>query len=375
MIEVSAFYQALKQRGVNFFSGVPDSLLKHFCAYLESNCDLGEHIIAANEGNAIALGVGTHLATGGIPLIYLQNSGLGNVINPLLSLADREVYSIPMLLLIGWRGEPGIKDEPQHIKQGRVQNALLDAMEIPWQILSEDYESRLDELFEIATKESRPVALVVRKDSFAKYSVKKCDQEAKGLVRERALDLLLVLLSDAIDENYLLVSTTGKTSRELYELRQGWGEDCSDFLTVGSMGHASSIALGVALKEPDKKVICLDGDGAMLMHLGALATIGKAKPKNFIHILLNNGCHESVGGQETAASAVDMAALAKAAGYHSCIYAESEQEIKEAMRKVVYYDGPVFFEIKVASGSREDLGRPKSSPIENKQAFINRARK
>ena len=368
MISVKDFYNCLRKNEIDFFAGVPDSLLKEFCAYLDDHADKGEHIICANEGNAIAMAVGYHLANGGVPLVYMQNSGLGNAVNPLLSLADREVYGIPMILMIGWRGEPGIKDEPQHVKQGRVQLALLDAMEIPYEIFgaqSADYAELILVLKERSLRENRPLAMVIRKGTFTKYeSVKKLDCEYT-LSREEALEAIL-----EADNSYAIVSTTGKTSRELYEIRERRGEKAQDFLTVGSMGHSSSIAASIALARREMRVMCIDGDGALLMHMGALAVIGSLKPRNFVHVLINNYCHESVGGQESAIAALDLSLLAKAAGYEHYFCAVSREELMRAMSRIRDLEGPVFLEIRVKPGSRADLGRPKSSTIENKTAFM-----
>lgn len=368
MIVPQDFYNSLRKNEIDFFAGVPDSLLKEFCAYLDDHAGDGEHIICANEGNAIAMAAGYHLASGGVPLVYMQNSGLGNATNPLLSLADREVYGIPMILMIGWRGEPGVKDEPQHVKQGRVQLALLEAMEIPYEVIDAqcaDYEEIITSLQERALRESRPVAMVIRKGTFAEYKSAKKAECAYTLSREEALETILLT-----DNSYAIVSTTGKSSRELYEIRERRGEKAQDFLTVGSMGHSSSIAAAIALARPQTRVMCIDGDGALLMHMGALAVIGSLKPRNFVHVLINNYCHESVGGQKSAIAALDIALLAKAAGYEHYLCAENKEELTRAMVEIKEMQGPVFLEVRVKPGSRADLGRPKSSTIENKTAFM-----
>ena len=266
MIAPENFVLALKKVGLNFFIGVPDSLLKSFCAYVDDHLPSGQHITAANEGNAVAIASGYHLATGKSAVVYMQNSGLGNTINPLTSLADKEVYQIPMLLVIGWRGEPGLADEPQHVKQGRITLQQLDLLEIPYQVLSDqsnvyDIANWVQE--QLATT-GAPVAIVVKKNTFASYKSSR-NSDFATMSREEALAQILELAGEA-----LVVSTTGKTSREVFELRKIRQEVQRDFLTVGSMGHTSSIALGIALGQPLKKVVCLDGDGSMLMHMGAL---------------------------------------------------------------------------------------------------------
>lgn len=372
MIDPAAFYAALSQCGVSFFAGVPDSLLKQFCGFVSDNCPKANHVICANEGNAVAMGVGSYLATGKVPLIYMQNSGLGNAINPLMSLADKEVYAIPLILLIGWRGEPGIKDEPQHLKQGRVQLALLEAMEIPYKIISAnstDYAEIVRDLAKEAKQSCAPMALVVRKGTFADYKTKASPETAYTMSREEALHVIL-----ETDSSDCIVSTTGKTSRELYELRKKRGSEKHDFLTVGSMGHSSSIAAAIALTRPEIRVLCIDGDGALIMHMGAMAVIGKLGLENFVHLVINNFCHESVGGQATAAEALDMEHLAKASGYRHYYRVAQIGEFRDAMLEIKDLSGPILVEVRVKKGSRADLGRPQSSPQENKKAFMRQIR-
>jgi len=368
MIDPFAFFRSLQERGVGFFTGVPDSLLKSFCACISDQCNDQQHIIAANEGNAVALAAGYHL-------VYLQNSGLGNALNPLLSLADKEVYSIPMVLLIGWRGEPGIKDEPQHIKQGRIQPALLQAMECPVYHLKEntpDPHGLAEKVCAEALATSGPVALVVHKGTFASYVATQktpADQEdpAHYPSREEALCEVVKLLP----ENALVVATTGKLSRELFEYRTATGEGhANDFLTVGSMGHCAQIALGIALNT-SRQVFCLDGDGAALMHMGGMAVTAQNAPENFCHILFNNGSHESVGGQPTPGHQIHFPSVAKALGYNQSLMLDSAQSIREILPDLISKHGPLFVELKVSKGSRSDLGRPTTTPVENKMAMMN----
>lgn len=367
-ISTEFFFDILKKNNITFFTGVPDSLLKNFCNYIYDNIPDSKHIITANEGNAIALAGGYHLATNKPGLVYMQNSGVGNAINPLTSLADEEVYSIPLLLVIGWRGEPKLQDEPQHIKQGRITEELLRTLEIPFWILEADtkIDSLLKEVFTTLAKKNAPVALLVKKNTFSKYVFRREKKKISTLLREEALhELLKLILQDD-----LLVSTTGKTSRELFELRKQRNEQQCDFLTVGSMGHTASIALGIAMSTPHKRVLCLDGDGSMLMHMGALPVIGSRKPENFFHVLLNNAAHESVGGQPTVAGSVDFKAIAKACGYTSFEQVDNIQDMAQAWHKLTNFSGPVMLEIKINQGSRENLGRPTSTPIENKLNFM-----
>jgi len=368
MIDTKSFYDFLRENEIDFFAGVPDSLLKEFCACIDDNTSKSEHVICANEGNAIAMAAGYHLASSKVSLVYMQNSGLGNATNPLLSLADKDVYGIPMLLLIGWRGEPGTKDEPQHIKQGKVQLSLLESMEIPYEIIDArtvNYKEIISKLKEKALSGNMPVAIVVKKGTFTEYKGKKKASCEYPLSREEALEIIL-----ETDNSYTIVSTTGKTSRELYEIREKRGEKSQDFLTVGSMGHSSSIAASIAIARPQTKIMCIDGDGALLMHMGSLAVIGSLEPKNFLHVLINNYCHESVGGQKTVIDSLDVALLAQAAGYKHYRCAESKEDLICSINEIKDLDGPIFLEVRVKSGSRADLGRPKTSTYDNKVAFM-----
>lgn len=363
-------FDAFRGCGVTFYSGVPDSLLKDICAYITDNTSAGEHIIAANEGAAIALAAGHYLATRNLPLVYFQNSGLGNAINPLLSLADPEVYSIPMLLLIGWRGEPGTKDEPQHVKQGRVMLGMLGAMEIPYVILDHDQVTACDQIStaaEIARSKETPYALVVRANTFAPYKLRYDVPTSYPLVREDAIKLLLPRL----EPDAVIVSTTGKTSRELFEARAANAQGHQrDFLTVGSMGHCSQIALGMALMQRKRPIYCLDGDGAVLMHMGSLAIIGTHAPRNFKHIVINNGAHDSVGGQPTAGFKIDLPKIAIACGYRHATAVSEADDVIRALEALKHADGPALLEIRVNKGARKDLGRPTRTPRENRDDLM-----
>lgn len=367
MIKCKEFYDCLAKNEIDFFTGVPDSLLKDFCAYVTDNTAPDNNIIAANEGNAIALAAGHYLATGMPGFIYMQNSGLGNCVNPLTSLADQEVYSIPMLLLVGWRAEPNIKDEPQHIKMGKITLKLLETLGIPYEVLEDDFEKILNKAIEYMKLKKAPFAIVAKKGSFEKYQLKKINEDNYSLSREDAIKTILKFL----DKNDIVVSTTGKTSRELFELREANREGHEkDFLTVGCMGHSSSIALGIALKKPNRDVFCFDGDGALIMHMGGLSVIASLKPKNFKHIVFNNFSHDSVGGQPTCAYNIDIPAVAKANGYADAFSASTENEIADMVKKMKKTNGPILLEIKINKGSRENLGRPTKTPIQNKEEFM-----
>jgi len=369
MISLHEFLKALKQNGVTMFTGVPDSLLKDFCAYIRDNEIRERNIITANEGNAIALAAGHYLGTGEIALTYMQNSGLGNSVNPLTSLIDKQVYSIPVLLLIGWRGEPGVKDEPQHVKQGRVTTKLLETLEIPYEIVSpetKDIETVVYKAVEYMKSNLSPYAIVVKKDSFEEYKGVGSEGAMRELSREEAIEIIV----NSMPSDSVIVSTTGKASRELFEIRERLSQGHErDFLTVGSMGHSSSIALGISLGN-GKKVFCLDGDGAVIMHMGSMAIIGDMKPKNFFHIVLNNESHESVGGQPTVGGKIDIPAIAKACGYKHTESVSTKKDLEEAIKITQTCQGPLLIEVRVRKGARKDLGRPTSTPIENKEAFV-----
>jgi phosphonopyruvate decarboxylase len=370
MIECNFFYDVLTKNKINFFTGVPDSLLKNICSYITDNTEKNNHVISSNEGASVGLAIGYNLATSKIPLVYMQNSGLGNIINPLLSLADKEVYSNPMILMIGWRGEPGVKDEPQHIKQGAVTLELLESMKINYEILPSnhsDAEKCLDRLVSTSKKTSSPCALIVRKNTFADYNLKSIVQTNFELNRESAIEAVLSNLSS----NDVVVSTTGKTSREVFEFRVNNNlSNDSDFLTVGGMGHCNQIALGIAMQKQSKNIYCLDGDGAALMHLGSLGLIGDISPSNFFHIVINNGAHDSVGGQPTIGHNIDFSEIARNFNYKSTFKVKTHNEITELIKSSKKTDGPVLIEILTNKGSRSNLGRPTIKPIDNKSNFM-----
>jgi phosphonopyruvate decarboxylase len=371
MIDCHEFYKLLLDQDVNFFTGVPDSLLKNFNAYILDHVPREQHVIAANEGGAIALAAGYHLSTKKIPLVYMQNAGQGNAVNPLVSLTDPEVYSIPMLLLIGWRGEPGTKEEPQHLKQGKITLGLLDILEIPYSILPENIvnvKQTIKEAVTSAAKNSSPYALIVKKETFSRYSSRLPETKKQGLNLEEAMKIVV----DNLEKDGIVVSTTGKTSRELFEYREKLGQDHkNDFLTIGSMGYASQIALGIALQKPKKKVYCFDGDGALIMHMGSLAIIGQISQKNLKHIVFNNGAHDSVGGQPTAGLKIDIPKVAEACLYKTVLRAETKEELIKKLGILKSSEGPSLLEIRIIKGTRSDLGRPTKTPIESKKDFMN----
>ncbi len=370
MIEPKFFVDTLANNGMSFFAGVPDSLLKNICAYITDNVQAKDNIIAANEGGAIGLAAGYYLATCKIPVVYMQNSGEGNTVNPLMSLTDKDVYNIPVLLVIGWRGEPGKHDEPQHVKQGKVTLSLLNAMGIKHAVLSEnetEAASQIEEAASYMSETKEAYALIVRKGTFGEYKLQKTVDSGLSMPRETAIGIA----AGNIESDAVIVSTTGMISRELFEYRAHNNEGHErDFLTVGSMGHASQIALGIALQKPDRRVYCFDGDGASIMHMGNMAIVGSLHPKNYVHVVFNNGAHDSVGGQPTVGLDINLPKIAEALGYKQIIPVDNEEGLKGAMELVKDLEGPVFIEVKVKKGARKDLGRPTTTPIQNKEALM-----
>lgn len=369
MLDPKEYLGVLRDGGVNFFAGVPDSLLKPICACITDQLDAQDHIITANEGAAIGLGIGYHLASGGVPLLYMQNSGLGNIVNPVLSLSSPEVYAIPMVLMIGWRGRPGIKDEPQHVHQGRVTEAMLDSMDVEYTVLSLDLEEAREQTL-AAIKHAKdingPVALLIRKGTFEAYPIS-FEFPDFPLEREEAI----MKIADCMEADAAAVCTTGMPSRELFEYRARTdARHETDFLTVGGMGHASQIALGMAMQQKDRRFYCIDGDGAALMHMGSLAISGNSGATNFTHIVLNNGAHESVGGQPTVGFDIDFPAIAKACGYAKSVRVTTAAEIESEIAASKDIKGPVFIEIQVKTGHRADIGRPTTTPVQNKSALM-----
>jgi len=372
VVNVDYFFSSLKHAGVEFFSGVPDSLLKDICAYITDNTSSENHIISANEGNAISIAIGYHLATKKVPLVYLQNSGLGNIINPLLSLADPDVYSIPMILLIGWRGEPGVNDEPQHIKQGKVTTDLLNVMKVPYEVLSsettsEEAEQIVKKIVRKAGNLNTPYALLVKKRAFESYKLKLDKYYERDLFREEVIEIII----NELNPDDIVVSTTGVASRELFEYRTKKSQSHEkDFLTVGGMGHASQIALGISLFKKNRTVFCIDGDGALIMHMGALAVNANNAGDNFMHIVINNCAHDSVGGQPTVGDKIDIRGIATSAGYRWSKKVSTIEEIIKAIQEIIEVKGPALLEIQVKKGFRNDLGRPTINPKENKKSFM-----
>ena len=361
----------IKTLGSDFYTGVPDSQLKPLCNYLMNTygIDNKHHIIAANEGNCVGLAAGYYLATSKIPVVYMQNSGEGNIINPVASLLNEKVYSIPMIFVIGWRGQPGVHDEPQHIYQGEITIKLLDDMNISSFIIKKD--TTKEEIknkmknFKKILKEGKQVAFVIEKNAL-EYDQKVEYKNDNKMNREEIIEHIV-----KVSKNDPIISTTGKASRELFEIREKNNESHEyDFLTVGSMGHSSSIALGIAIEKPESKIWCIDGDGALLMHMGSAAVIASVKPNNFIHILINNGAHETVGGMPTVANNINLPKLAEACGYKKIYSVDNFKDLDKVLKEAKKNNKLTFIEVLSSIGARSDLGRPTTTAKENKENFM-----
>lgn len=369
-MQVEDFIKRLNIAGIDFYTGVPDSQLKALCDYLMNEFGIcNKHIIAANEGNCTALAAGYHLATGKIPLVYMQNSGIGNIINPLASLLNDKVYGIPCVFVVGWRGEPGIHDEPQHIFQGEVTRTLLEDMDVKTFVVGKETDSEeISKELEMAKErfeQGKSLAFIVQKGALS-YDKKATYSNENQMSREEIIRHIVQKTGEDV-----IVSTTGKASRELFEIREQNGQGHqNDFLTVGSMGHSSSIALGIAMNKPKTQVWCIDGDGAALMHMGAMAVIGSVKPHNLIHVVINNGAHETVGGMPTAVKSADLCKIAAACGYETTYLVTDFDELDKTLDKAKAINALTFIEVKSAIGARSDLGRPTTTARENKENFM-----
>jgi len=366
-VDTREFLLMLTDLGSEFYTGVPDSLLAPFIDEIVDKYGISNnHIVASNEGAAVGLAAGHYLATGNPAVVYMQNSGIGNAVNPICSLLHGKVYSIPVIFVIGWRGEPGVKDEPQHVFQGEVTLSLLDSLEIPHEIISKDTEE-LDEVivdFKQYIKDEKSVAFVIQKGALSSENKTEYKSDA-FITREDALETILNTTGETCKNVY--VCTTGKLSREVFEIRERQGSGHGkDFLTVGSMGHSLMIAYGIALSKPEMNVFCLDGDGAVLMHLGSLAVVGVHSPKNLIHVIFNNGAHETVGGLPTVCRKINLAEVAENLGYRKTLRVDSNEELLNTLNEVKGVEGPVLIEVLCNLVSRSDLGRPTTTPIENK---------
>lgn len=369
-MKASNLLSQLENMGFDTIAGVPDSTLKQFCDGLQTYEGNLKHYVTANEGAAVAVGIGAYLASGKPACVYMQNSGIGNMVNPLASLANGDVYGVPMLFIVGWRGEPGVKDEPQHVFQGKITCELFETLAVTYSVI--DQNTTQEEMAAILQEAGNTLergdqfAIIVKKGTFEKEEPFTWDN-GNPMEREEVLGRIL----QALPRDTAIVSTTGKISRELYEQSDKiYGSHENLFMTVGGMGHASMIALGVAGKRPDKTVVCIDGDGAVLMHMGALPLIATQAPKNFYHIVINNMAHESVGAMPTGCQQTSFAEVARAAGYKTVDKLETLEAVDQIGTRIQEAEGPVLFEIPVSLGARSDLGRPKESARQNKEIFM-----
>ena len=371
MIDQNTLFDQLNVMGLNFFTGVPDSLLNDFCLHLVNNVPDCQHIMAANEGNAIGIAAGYHMATGEIPVVYMQNSGIGNATNPLLSLTHPCVYGIPLILLIGWRGDPAIKDHAQHKKQGELTPVLMEDMDIPYQVL--DADDTVIEKFQWAANKAKelnaPVALIAKKAILTQKEKKQEYAESPLMNREEAISAVL----DVFGKDAIYLATTGRATRELHEqiMIHGFSHEI-EFLNVGAMGHLSSIGLGLAVGAPNKKIVVFDGDAAAVMHMGSLATNGRYQPKNLIHIVLNNGVNESVGGQKSSGQAINLTAIAKGCGYETIpAFVESKEDLQKAVKQLAESNHLSFLDVHVRQGIRKDMPGLKIEHQHAKSALMN----
>ena len=365
------FFQVLKEQGVEFYTGVPDSTLKHFCFFMDSQTSQNSHIIAANEGSAIGIATGYYLSTGKVPLVYMQNSGFGNALNPITSLVDESVFSIPMIIMMGWRGEPGVKDAIQHKKDGEVQEDILKSLNLSYTHISDDLvkmKNQMEDIFDSVKNNNEPHVILVSKNYFQRFNSQQAViDKAKFLTREMALTHII----NNIEDDDVVVSTTGKCSRELYEIRKKHSMNPDrDLRIVGSMGHVSSVALGLSINISNQ-IICIDGDGSLIMHMGTLPTIGKYSKNNFKHVILNNFSHDSVGGQDTSSNYIDYENLAYSTSYKNYFQIDNKASFVDIFKSFRASEGPSFLEIVVSKGSNENLTRPKTTPLDNRKYFMN----
>lgn len=375
MVNQQSLFEALDRLGVKFFTGVPDSLLNDFCLYMTNNIPDSRHVMAANEGNAIGIAAGNYMATGNIPVVYMQNSGIGNATNPLLSLTHDCVYGIPMILVIGWRGDPSIKDHAQHKKQGELTPVLMKDMDIPYEIL--DSDDTVIEKFTWAVNKAKeissPVALIAKKAILTQKEKKQQYPESPLMNREEAVSAVL----DVFGADAVYLGTTGRATRELNEQLKAHGiGEGHEFQNVGSMGHVSSVGLGIALAKPNTKVVVFDGDAAAVMHMGALATNCRYKAGNLIHIVLNNGVNESVGGQKSAGQVISLTDIAKACGYRTPNHAvETKEELQKVLKTMSVGEMPLLIDVHVRQGIRSDMPKLNIDHKGQKEALMNHLKK
>jgi phosphonopyruvate decarboxylase len=371
MLSPEKLVRWLAENGVTFATGIPDSVLGGLCWELMKETSGINHVIACNEAAAVATAIGWHIGTNSIPLVYLQNSGLGSAVNPLASLAAGEVFHVPVLLLIGWRGKPGRLDEPQHRLMGSATVPILNCLGIPVDELPPDEEIAHDAITKIfgeirVTGESR--ALVVEMGTIGPSESIPWSRYHAGLWTGAEA---LRHLCRRMPKDDLCVSTVGLVSRLLAAYRSGHRQEpANDLLAVGGLGLVSQLALGLALATPTRRIWCFDGDGSLLMHLGALTSVGASKPKNFVHVLFNNGIHESVGGLPSANQDTAFLQISRACGYKWDASAANAADLDILDHWLQDRDGPYFLELRVSRNVDLEVGRPRTSPRANKDMVM-----
>jgi len=353
MIDVRHFVDELIRQDANVFTGIPCSYLTPLIHEVIARKET-RYVLASSEGDALAIASGIWLA-GGMGVVFCQNSGLGNMVNPLTSM--NEPFGIPALLLVTWRGKPGVKDEPQHKRMGEITPELLSLIGVEWELLPQEEGTALEVLKRACNfirRVQRPYALVMSRSTFTSdedIAIPSSNYPS----RSEALAAFL----DNVDAGAVVIATTGKTGRELFTL----DDRCGHFYCVGSMGYASSVAHGIALGSK-RRVYLLDGDGAAIMHMGNLTSIGSSHPANLIHIVLDNGCYDSTGAQPTASTSVDFVALALAVGYAQAQSCRSQGDFVLALRSHLPGTGPRLLHVPIRMGSMSQLGRPTTTPYD-----------
>ena len=353
MIKTEEFISFLTKKKINFFCGVPDSTLNSFLNAL--SIKKKKNVIAPNEGGAVALAMGYYLKTKKIPLVYMQNLGLGNATDPLTSLCAPEVYSIPMVLLIGWRGNPHMKDEPQHLVTGKNTLNILKLFKIKTVIIRSNKSFKsIGKIINHSQKFKKIVAIVVPPGIFSKLSVKV--KKSNLPIRSNVIEKIL----RSVKKNTRIISTIGFSSREFFQVKKEKKiKNGKLFLMVGGMGHASATSLGVHLNSGKNEVICVDGDGAFLMHMGNVATAGVYAKKNFKYILFDNNAHESTGVQPTISNKINFKKIASGFGFKKVYELKTKKDVENKLSKIMKLTQPTFIRIVVATGTFKKLERPK----------------
>ena len=354
MIKIDSLINVLKKNDINFFTGIPDSILIELSRFLQ-NKNKRKHIRATSEGSAISIGIGHYLSTKQVPCIYMQNSGLSNALNPLISITSKKVYNIPLVLIIGWRGSPRVKDEPQHNVKGKITESILKLLNIKYTIVRSGNDlSQFNKIVKNAKKNNNIAACLIEQGTIKKIKKTYNKKNFYKLNKE----LFLKTLLETLEKNSKVISSTGYNSRELMYLRNKYKLiNTKDFYMVGGMGHTASVALGYSLSTK-KKTICIDGDGSFLMHLGSIKTAGTFANNNFKYILLNNNSHDSVGGQNTYANNIDFEKLSKSLGFKKFYKIKNNKNLKQNIKRFLKGNNLNFLEVKITNSKIKNLPRP-----------------